>query len=203
MTRVETFTELMNLACGRWGEADGLRPARRGRLIVGSFLYALAFAALWGLAAGSRAGSLALANVVKVPLVVLLSSLCATPAGLLALRLSGAAVRARDLLLWFASAVLSGTLVLAVLAPLVAVYTHTSARLGSRLATASVLVAVGVATAFFVRNVLREARDRRALVAALVLVAVLAAAMVQFVALAAPFLADPTVFDAGLDGLLP
>jgi hypothetical protein len=205
---MHTFVDILNLACGRWparpiDRSAEVGPARRGQLLVGSFLYALAFAAVWGLAAGSRSITLAVADLFKVPLVVLLSSLCAVPAGVLALRLSRASVRARDLLLWFASAVLSGTLVLAALAPLVAIYYHTIVRTGATLAIGSVLTAIVVSGTLFVRNVLRETEDRAALVPACLLVALVVIALVQFVALASPILGDATIFDGGIDRLLP
>jgi hypothetical protein len=144
------------------------------------------------------------ANLLKVPLVVLLSALCAAPAGQLALELGGARLRGRDLVQSFTAGVLSGTLVLAVLAPVVALYTHTSVLVGGRLALGSVLLAIAVATLMFVRHVRRQAPAGGAtLLPVMVLVVLLLATLVQLVALASPILPEATPFDGGIDRLLP
>jgi hypothetical protein len=110
------------------------------------------FAAVWGLAAGSRSAGLALANVYKVPMVVLLSCAFAAPAGLLAWRLSGTRVRGSDLALGFSGGVFGGTLVLAVFAPLIALYYHSSAWAGPVLGLGSVGLALLTGTIMFVRG---------------------------------------------------
>lgn len=80
---MHTFSTLLNLACGGalLEEDDG--RARRMQLTMTAMLMSLAFAAIWGAAAGSRIPALALANLYKVPMVILLSSLSAVPAGML------------------------------------------------------------------------------------------------------------------------
>ena len=76
------FSTLLNLTCGKpLGEEDSGR-ARRLQIVVSALLTSLVFAALWGVAAGSRLPSLAIANLYKVPMVVLISAV-ALPAGLL------------------------------------------------------------------------------------------------------------------------
>src|SRR4029079_10398308 len=80
-------------------------PSRRLQLVVFAFLASLMFAATWGLAAGSQATGLAIANLYKVPMVVLLSCAFAAPAGMLAWKLSGAQIRGSDLALGFSGGV--------------------------------------------------------------------------------------------------
>ncbi len=204
MTR---FTRLLNLACGRPlpEEEDG--RSRRLQLVAAALLTSLAFAAVWGLAAGSSSPVLAIANLYKLPMVVLLSALAAIPAGLLTWKLSGADCRATDLLLSFATSVFAGCLVLAVMSPLVALYYHSSTWAGPALALGSVLLAVATSVVLFGRGVwLRLPRtSRRLSVAPSVLVFTLVhlACLVQLVALATPILPEWTVFDGGVDAFLP
>ena len=199
------FSELLDLACGRAGEGGETR-ARKLQLTIACTLGALAFSAVWGLAAGSATPALAAANTVKVPLVILLSSLCAVPAGLLAIELSGIRYRASDLLLSFASGLFGGALVLAVLAPLVAVYYHTSALVGTKLAIGSAFTALGVGVMVFARNAYARATkvaNRFAVTIAVVaFTIILIIAMVQFIAIASPILPTASAFDGGVDTLL-
>lgn len=199
------FGELLELACGRSIDG-GESTARKLQLTIACALGALFFSAIWGLAAGSGAASLAASNTIKVPLVILLSALCAAPAGLLALKLSGIRYQPSDLLLSFSSGVFAGSLVLAVLAPLVAVYYHTSALVGTKLAIGSAFTAIAVGVMIFARNAYArcepDANRAAVTVAIAAFSAILLVAMVQFVAIASPILPDPSAFDGGVDTLL-
>lgn len=203
---MHTFSTLLNLACGGalLEEDDG--RARRMQLTLSALLLSLVFAAIWGAAAGSRIPAIAIGNLYKVPMVILLSSLSAVPAGMLSWRLSGAAMRGSDLLLSFATGVFSGTLVLAALSPLVGLYYHTSAWVGPALGIGSSFLALGVATAVFLRGVItRTPRSASALalvVPAAVFVLFLVAALIQFIAIASPILPELTPFDGGIDRVL-
>ena len=169
-------------------------------------LLSLVFAAVWGLAVGSASLGLALANVYKVPMIMLLAALFSVPAGLLALRVSGADYRASDLLTSFVTAVLSGSLVLGVLSPLVALYYHTSAWAGPFLGMGSSFLALGVAAFVFVRATLRRRRpgtEAGALaVPTVVMLLMNAACLLQLVALASPILPEATIFEGGVDGVI-
>jgi len=197
---------LLNLACGRPlpEEEDG--RSRRLQLVAAALLASLVFAGLWGLAAGSSSPVLALANLYKVPMVVLVSTLAAIPAGLLTWKLSGADCRATDLLLSFATAVFAASLVLATSAPLVALYYHSSTWAGPALALGSVLLAVATGLLLFGRGVwlrLSGMTSRlRVVPAVLVLAVVQLACLVQLVALASPILPEWTLFDGGIDAFL-
>jgi hypothetical protein len=204
---METFSTLMNLACGGalLAHDDG-RP-RRVQLMFAALLLSLLFAALWGAAAGvGTSTTMVLQNLYKVPMVVLLSALCALPAGMLSWKLSGSALRASDMLLAFATAVLAGTLVLAVMAPLVAIYYRTSAWAGPAIALVSTFLALAVATVIFIRGVAIRAPSTANRVAvqfpAFVVLLFLVATMVQFISIASPILPEITVFDGGIDRMV-
>ncbi len=203
-TAVSTFQDLLNTACGRIeSAASGQRTLQ---VAIGSLLCALLLSALWGAAAGSSSAVLAASSGLKVPLIILLSTLAALPATVLTLRLSGVAYASRRLLLSICSGVLGGTLILAALAPIVGIYYHTSAEVGAKLAIGSVFVALGAGALIMVRNALHQLpagmQAKKIALPLGVFAVVLLAAMLQFVALASPVLPSPSVFDGGIDGIL-
>ncbi len=203
---MDTFITLLDLANGRPFKAEDDGRARRAQLVVLSLLTAVLASAVWGLAAGSKAPLLAVANLYKVPMVVLLSALCAVPGGLLAWKLCSSPLRPSELLVSFATSIMSGTLVMAVLAPLIALYYQTSAWMGPMLGLASTFTALTVATVTFLRGVLRRAPPKvsrgQVLFPALVFVFLQIATLVQFIAVASPILPENTVFDGGIDQMV-
>jgi hypothetical protein len=199
------FSTLLDLTCGKpLGQGDDGR-ARRLQIVVSALLTSLVFAAVWGVAAGSRLPALAVANLYKVPMVVLISAVGALPAGLLTWKLAGAPGRASDLLIGFAGGTFAGTLVLAVLSPLVALYYHSSLWAGPMLGQGSALLALVVGAAIFARSMFGHARPGSSRAALALPVGVLAlvqlAMLVQLVALAAPILPERTIFSHGIDHL--
>jgi hypothetical protein len=195
-----TLSQLMSFG----GEASA--PESRSQQImitIGALFSGLVLSSIWGLAAGSTSATLAVANAYKVPMVILLSALTALPAGLVALRMMNAPLSAHQLVSAFASSIFGGTLVLATLAPLVAIYYHTSAKAGLPLALGSVFVALATASLLFGRAVVRRlaGQPRRAtsLFAVAVLVGLFLAALMQYVALASPIISAATPFDGGFD----
>jgi Na+/melibiose symporter-like transporter len=199
------LSQLMTLTCGGHLSLSRAHETMLAVLAIGA---ALALSALWGIAAGSASATLAIANAYKVPMVILLSAITALPAGLVALRLTNARLTATELASAFAFAIFGGTLVLATLAPLVAIYYHTSSKAGVPLALGSVFVALATATLLFGRAVARrvlehtgsETSGRAAsLLAVVVLVALFVAALLQYVAVASPIIGDVTRFDGGFD----
>jgi MFS family permease len=197
-------TQLQHITGRRVEEAEG--RARRLQLMMTAGLSSLLFAALWGLAAGSASLGLAVANLYKVPMIVLLAASFSVPAGLLALRVSGADYRVSDLMISFFTAVFSGSLVLGVLSPLVALYYHTSAWAGPFLGMGSAFLALGVAGFVFVRATLRRRSPQTQPVAlalpTVVMVVMNAACLLQLVALASPILPEATIFESGVDGVI-
>lgn len=198
-----TLVTLIDIACGRPIPAEDAGRSRRLQLVVFSLLLSLVFAAAWGLAAGSTSAGLATANLYKVPMVVLMSCAFAAPAGLLAWRLSGTRVRGSDLALGFTGGVFGGTLVLAVLSPLVALYYHSSAWAGPVLGMGSVALALLTGAVMFVRGVVRRlepgTKTRTVLLPVAVTLGMQLLTLVQLAALATPVFPERTVFSGGID----
>jgi len=198
-----SFVTLLDIACGRQIPTPDSGPSRRLQLVVFALLASLLFAAIWGLAAGSQTTGLAIANLYKVPMVVLLSCAFAAPAGLLTWRLAGAPIRGSDLALGFSGGVFGGTLVLAVLAPLVALYYHSSAWAGPMLGIGSAGLALVTGTVMFVRGTMRRLPEGASKLATLVPVAVTLVMMLltllQLAAIAAPIFPERTPFSGGID----
>jgi hypothetical protein len=206
MSTMTTIVTLLDIACGRPIPVHDEGRARRLQLIVFALLASLVFAGAWGIAAGSQSPSLAIANLYKVPMVVLLSCAFAAPAGLLAWRMSGAPIRGTDLALGFAGGVFGGTLVLAVLAPLVALYYHSSVWAGPMLGMGSALLALATGTVMFVRGTMRRLPNGAPKVAVLCPVAVTLAmqllTVLQLAAVAAPIFPERTPLSGGIDHIV-
>lgn len=197
------FATLLDLVCGKLvADADTGR-ARRMQIVISALLTSVVFAAVWGVAAGSRVPALAVANLYKVPMVVLISAVGALPAGLLTWKLMGATGRASDLLLGFTGGTFAATLVLAVLSPLVALYYHSSLWAGPMLGQGSAVLALVVGAAVFARSVFGHRRagvSRPLLVVPVGVLALVQIAMLaQLVAIAAPILPERTIFSHGVD----
>ena len=198
---VTNLSQLMTATCG--GDARVESRSHQIVLAITALFAGLALSSLWGLAAGSTSAELAIANAYKVPMVIFLSALTALPAGLLTLRLTNATLPAHKLVGAFATSIFGGTLVLATLSPLVAIYFHTSSMAGLPLVLGSVFVALATASLLFGRAVARQVaadpKRRASLVAVGVLVALYVAALLQFVAMASPIVAAATPFSGGFD----
>ncbi|NUP07812.1 MAG: hypothetical protein HOW73_17325 [Polyangiaceae bacterium] len=184
---------------------DELPKSRKLQLAAVSTLGALLCAAAWGAAAGSCVPWLAVANLVKLPIIVLLSAVAAAPIGLVAWKLLGDETRLTDLLFAHARSLLAGSLVLGTFVPLVALYYHSSRFAGPLLADGTALVSLALGGYVFVRLALRarctsHIAVRLGVPAAILLVQL--AAMLQLVAMASPILPDPTMFRRGVDGLV-
>ena len=203
---MSTVTSLIEITGGQQSaiEADG--PARRTRLALKATLASSAGAAIFGLAVGRAEWSLALANLLKVPMVIILSVLAALPAGLLSWKLTEADIELTDLLLSLAAGNFTATMVLTAAAPLVALYYLTSSAWGGPLAMGSCLLAVGVGGYAFFRAVkLRLPEDvkrRQILLPLVVVMAFQLIALVQLVGIASPILPEVTPFSGGMDGLV-
>ena len=119
---MHTFSTLVHLVSG--SEDPAVVPQGRShRIFLGATaaLCALGLAAMWGFAASGLHVSHALGNIVEVPMLLLVSGLASLPAVALLWRLTGReGARAFDLVISYGVALFGGTLVLAVLAPIVA-----------------------------------------------------------------------------------
>jgi hypothetical protein len=181
-----------------------LSRTRRLQLATLSAVGALACAAAWGAAAGSCFPALAVSNLVKVPLIVLLSAVAAAPLGIVAWKLLGDDTRASDLLLAHARGLLAGAAILGALVPIVAIYYHSSAVAGPLLAVGTALVALVFGGMMFVRFMAQARGEVPGAWRVAVPVGMLvlqAAAMLQLVVLVPPILPDKTIFRKGIDGL--
>lgn len=202
---MHAITSLIELTGGQKStiEADG--PARRTRLALQASAATCVGAALFGLAAGSADVGLALANLLKVPMVIVLSALAALPAGLLAWKLTAADIRLTDLLVSLAAANMTATMVLTAAAPLVALYYLTSSAWGGPLAMGTCFLAIVVGGYAFARAVKLRLPDdvtrRQILVPLAVLMAFQLIALIQLVGIASPILPEVTPFSGGADGL--
>lgn len=197
------FATLLDIICGKPLSDTESGRARRLQLVISALLTSLVFAAIWGVAAGSRMPALAVANLYKVPMVVLISAIGALPAGLLTWKLAGAPGRASDLMIGFTGGTFAATLVLAVLAPVVALYYHSSVWAGPLLGQGSAILALVVGAAVFGRSIFareREGVSRAKLVLPVSVLAVVQVAMLaQLVAIAAPILPERTIWSHGVD----
>jgi hypothetical protein len=203
------FLELFNLASGKILSTEHDGAASRAQIIVRATLASVVFAALYGLAVGSTDVGLAVGDLYKLPMVLLLSTVCAVPVALLTRKLLGGPNRASDLLLGAAAGNFTASLVLVSLSPIVALYYHTSGHLGGVLA----LCTGGLAAALGFWNAARAVWSRRpdglalsrlpGLVVPLgVMIFAQMASLAQFIHVASPILPEVTVFDGGVDRIL-
>jgi len=200
---------LLDLVHARSSDAEprpDLGRAQRLFLAALGMLCAIGFASLWGLAASPTTAHAAIVNAVKVPMLLIVSGAVSLPAVVLFCKLaSGAAARTSDLLLGYSVAVFGGTLVLAALSPLVALYQHSSAFAGPMVALASAVIAVAVGGAIFVRALGRlvapGTRRRTMAVPVTLMVVVQLAALAQLASVVSPVFGARTRFGRGVDAL--
>ncbi len=184
-------------------EEDG--PAARTQIAVLALFASAVLAAFFGIALAGTDASYIPANLVRMPLVVLLASAAALPPALLAWRISGTERPSSDMTLGLASGTFTGTLVLAVLSPLVLLYGLTSAWLGPVLAlgTAGVGVAVGLFTtirAVSLRSAGSGAKAMLVMPPLAVMVVVHLLALTQLISIAS-LMPESTFLDGGLEGM--
>lgn len=204
---MQTTARLFQLAVGRELSTDeDTTPSSPWQPVLQASLASTTMGALFGLAAGSANFGLALKNLYKVPMVLLLSGIFAVPAGTFVWKLMDERHKAVDLVLAIASGNLSASVVLALAAPLVALYFHTSAVFGMPLAMLSIVLALLSGVFVFCGSAMRSANPFASkLVVALPLLIVLGmqlACALQLVQIASPILPTPTAFRGGIDGLL-
>ena len=166
-------------------------------------LSGLGFAAIWGMAAGSAAPALAIANIYKVPMVLALSVLVALPAVLVTRHLLQIAISKFELCAALVTSLYRASLLLLAVAPLLGVYAYTSQWVAPYLAQGSALLAL-VCGGLSLRSELGRLKAPRLQLWLLgsVTTITLALALLQLVSLATPVLTLPTVFGSGIDGVL-
>jgi hypothetical protein len=205
-TSASTLHALLDLARGEDLDAGNSGPARRVQLCIVGALASLGLAAVFGIAVGSTDVMLAAGNVLKVPMVLLLSVLSSLPAALVAQKLLTLPGTGRSVVESVAAGKFASGLVLFVLAPLVAIYYHTSAWAGPMLGIASVVAALAVGHLVFLRALMNrrpQASSRRsAAVPAVVFIVLQSLTLVQFISLASPMFPESTKFNGGIDTLI-
>lgn len=211
-------SDLFQLVGGRW-PAEKQGSSERLQMAIRATGAAVLLAAGYGLAAGSTDLMLAAGNAWKVPMIVVLSALTALPAGLLAFKLLGGEEGASKLVVSAAAGNFAATLVLAALAPLVALYYNSTDLWGAPLAMGTCTLAVGVGLFSAGRLMRRMAPTSgtsrtddvprpsppstpRMGIPFTVLAATQLLALLQLTSLASPLLPEQTIFDGGADQLL-
>jgi hypothetical protein len=179
--------------------------AARFSLSAFAFLAALAMTAAWGVAAGSHDGTIAFSNALKVPILLVVSSLAALPVVLVLFRMLAPHGDTSDLVVGHAMGTFGGSLVLVLLAPLVALYQCSSAWAGPVVAFVSALIGIAVAIFCFTRTVakLRPTREeRRGVLLPMIMLFVLqASALAQLASMTSPVFPHRTHFGQGVDAL--
>lgn len=181
------------------------KPARV-LLIASSLLAAVVLSGLWGLAATSTSLGAAGGNLVKVPTLILGSGLAAIPLVVVLWKLVGPPQSSvTSLLLAYAVSLFGGALLLAVTAPIVAIYQYSSSFAGPTIAHVSAILGFVGFALLFVRALRRTSqpgtnRWKLAMPAgALLVVQVLA--MAQLASSTTPVFKERTWFGRGVDGM--
>jgi hypothetical protein len=204
---MQSLVQLFDFVGPEGPSSSSTEPQGSRRLLLAAVacLAAIAFAGVWGVAAGSHAGRLAFDNAVKVPMLLVVSSLAALPASLLLFRLTARKGRVTDLLVGHSAGMFTGTLVLALLAPLVALYQYSSAWAGPMVAFVSAVIGilVGVAIAIRVlRKLLPGNEERRGAILPVGLLVVLqTAALLQLASMTSAVFPTRTMFGRGIDAI--
>jgi hypothetical protein len=214
---MKTLKTLMHLVGGYRLPDSENGSARRLQLVALAALASAVLCAIYGFIAGSGGDmGMAMANLYKMPMVVLLSSVSAIPAGLLAWKLVQSSGRWTDLIVGTAAGTLTGSLILAVLSPLVGLYYATSTWLGPALALGiagtATLTGMVILARFVIHGSDALPKDpaisgtisawARRLVPLAVMATIQMATLTQLIALASPILYEETVFDGGVDAIL-
>lgn len=177
--------------------------SRRLHDVLSRALGGLAFAAVWGLAAGSAAPALALANIYKVPMVIALAALVSLPAVLVTRHLLQISVPAFGVLSALVTSLFRASLLLLGFAPLLGVYAYTSQWVAPVLAQVSAVLALACGALTLRAELSRlEGSPAQLLILGAVSTVTVALALLQLISLATPVLTLPTYFGAGIDGVL-
>ena len=197
METMETFGASMGIGLAR------PQDSRQRHDVLVRALSGLGFAAIWGLAAGSAAPALAIANIYKVPMVVALSAVVALPAALVTRHLLRVAIAPFELCAALVTSLYRAALLLLGFAPLLGVYAYTSQSVAPVLAQGSALMALVCGVVSLRSELARLSAPRLQLwLLGAVVTVTLALSLLQLVSLATPVLTMPTVFGGGIDGLL-
>jgi len=203
---MELLKALPGLIGGSEVEIEGEGTARRIRLGIAAAAATALASGLYGLSAGIVEPALAAGNLLKVPLVVLLSGVAALPAGLLAAKLMETDFELTDMVTSLVSANFTGSLVLVAGAPVVALYYLTGSMFSAHIGLAVGILAEIVAIWVFFRAAHErrpEGTEKRHIFVPLALTSLVQlVVLVQLLDIASPILPEITLLTQGMDGLL-
>ncbi len=184
--------------------------AQRSLIALSAMIGALVLVSLWGLAVNPVAIGTSLRNASTVPMLLLVSALVCLPAIVVFMRIFVYAPgRVSSLFLSYGLGAFAGSLTMAALAPVIALYYHSSHAAGPLVAKISVVVGLAVGTMIFTRVSARLAKPEttsslvaigtRWLTAALLVTGQLAV-IAQLASTVDPILDHRTRFGQGIDG---
>jgi hypothetical protein len=201
---LDQLKSLLQLAGGHPLQAEDDGPARRTQLVILAAFASSLLAAAYGIAVAGDSLAFGLRNLYSMPMVIMLSSIGAVPAGLLAWKLMGSPTRASDLVLGMASGTFSGCLVLAVMSPLVALYQYTSDWMGAILALGTAALGLTVGMLVVIRSAWVRAPAgmgfSRSMVPVAVMLGVHMLTIVQLIATSS-LMPEKTFLDNGIEAL--
>jgi hypothetical protein len=193
---------------GTRAPTERLELSRSARILaIGtSLLFAMVLSGVWGLAATSTSFAAAGANVIKVPALLFGSGIAAIPPVLVLWKFVGPDRGSiSNLLLAYACALFGGALFLAVIAPVVAIYQHSSSFAGPLVAQLSAVLGFITFAALFVRALRRTAQPGNHFgniaVPAFALLLVQGLTLSQLASTTSPVFNHRTSFGKGVDGL--
>jgi hypothetical protein len=203
---MHTLSWLVDFVGPNISSADANENASKSRKLLATCvatLLALGAASLWGVVVGAH-GHLSLSNVFTVPMLISASALAALPLALFALKLISHKLHATDLLLSYTSAAFAGCTTLLLLAPLVAIYQHSSTLVGNAVGPISTVIAFVVGGAVFVRSLIKvhgPGAIGGLMVPVALLIVVQAACLVQLASLSNPLFGHRTTIGHGIDAI--
>lgn len=204
---MQLLKSLPGLIGGSQVELEREGAARRIRLGIAAAAATALASAVYGLAAGIVEPSLAASNLLKVPLVVVLSAVAALPAGMLAGKLMETDFELTDIVTSLVSANFTGSLVLLAAAPVVALYYLTGSTFSAHIGLAVGILAEIVAIWVFFRAAHErrpeETKRRHIFLPLAVTSLVQLVVLVQLLDIASPILPEITPLTQGMEGLLP
>ncbi len=201
----QTFVSLVDFVSPRPRREAPQSAVERGMLAATAVLSAVVLSGVWGLAANATGVASAFSNVVRVPVLLVVSALASLPAVLLVWKLVGIqGARVTDMLVAYAVGLFGGALVLGALSPIVLLYQHSSASFGPVVAKVSAAAALAAGILVFVRvlgRLVSSTVSRRLLLIPIALQLVLqVAALSQLASTTSPVFARRTVLGRGIDG---
>lgn len=155
----------------------------------------------FALAVGSTSWQLAAANVLKLPLVLIVPVLCSWPLGTLLGKMCDDSCSSSNLLVSQGVGILGASLFLLATSPLVVLFYHTTSTLGAIAAMIAAMSAVCIGGWLFMRAIRQRQQGVRVLIPAILMMVLYGLALIQMISVLSPILPEYTPFAGGLPGL--